>query len=173
MSKNWWCKICGWYPHMEDGWTKPMPKEWVPHPCESNFMNKKIEGVAEAFAKEMIRARGTPHWHDLRDCYLAGIQWMQEYSATLAEAQAQVALLSYDLETDLDIKNLISGRHEAFVFIAQLIRTVEMVLGLTLLTDESPTRRTRSVFLDSEWSWMSEKKKRWVRVRVPGLLERF
>lgn len=33
---------------------------------------------AEAFAKKMIQDRGNPHWHDMRDCYLAGAQSREE-----------------------------------------------------------------------------------------------
>lgn len=33
---------------------------------------KKLEEMAEKWAKQCVQTRGNPHWHDVRDAFLAG-----------------------------------------------------------------------------------------------------
>jgi hypothetical protein len=33
---------------------------------------KKLEEMAEEWAKQCVQTRGNPHWHDVRDAFLAG-----------------------------------------------------------------------------------------------------
>jgi hypothetical protein len=33
---------------------------------------KKLEETAEKWAKQCVQTRGNPHWHDVRDAFLAG-----------------------------------------------------------------------------------------------------
>jgi hypothetical protein len=42
----------------------------------------EIEEQAVKVAKEMVKIRGNPHWHDMRDMYMKGYRAAEEESIT-------------------------------------------------------------------------------------------